>query len=89
MQAQALIFGQVLLFGVDDHSNIVEFAMQVNLLDVASGNILWSSRTFADASTTWGQVLGVSEGPSVNDVAGRQRAIMFAGPGVKPLAVPR
>lgn len=69
LQAQALIFGQILLFGVDDHSNIVEFAMQVNVLDVASGNILWSSRSFADASTTWGQVLGVSEGPSVNDVA--------------------
>ena len=69
LQAQALIFGQVLLFGVDDHSNIVEFAMQVNMLDVKTGNILWSSRSFSDASTTWGQVLGVSEGPSVNDVA--------------------
>ncbi|MDF1556104.1 MAG: hypothetical protein P1P84_23740 [Deferrisomatales bacterium] len=69
LQAQALIFGQILLFGVDDHSNIVEFVMQVNLLDVKTGNILWSSRSFADASTTWGQVLGVSEGPSVNDVA--------------------
>jgi len=69
LQAQALVFGQVLLYGVDAHSNIAEFALQINLLDVQTGNILWSSRTFADASTTWGQVFGVSEGPSVNDVA--------------------
>ena len=69
LEAQALIFGQILVYGVDDFSNIVEFAFQINVLDVESGDILWSSRSFANAKTTWGQVMGVSEGPSVNHVA--------------------
>jgi hypothetical protein len=79
LQAQALVFGQILLYGVEDHSNIAEFAMQVNILDVDSGDILWSSRSYSDASTTWGQVMGVSEGPSINDVAAAGVTKLVAG----------
>ena len=41
------------------------------MIDVDSGDILWSGRSFASSSTTWGEILGVNQGPSPNDVAKR------------------
>ncbi len=69
LQAQALVLGNLLLYGQETNSEIVEFSLQVNVVDVDTGDILWSGRTYAHSSTTWGEVLGVSLGPSANDVA--------------------
>jgi len=69
LQAQALILGDLLLFGQEENSEVVEFALQVNMLDVDTGDILWSGKTYANASTTVGEILGVNQGPSQNDVA--------------------
>ncbi len=69
MQAQALILGGLLLFGEEEVSETVEFSLQVNMLDVETGDIVWSGRSYARSATTVGEILGVSKGPSVNDVA--------------------
>ncbi|MBE0617704.1 MAG: hypothetical protein IH608_07245 [Proteobacteria bacterium] len=71
LQAQGLILGDLMLFGQEDTSEVVEFALQINMIDVESGDILWSGKTYASASTTFGEILGVNQGPSQNDVAGR------------------
>ena len=71
LKAQALILGNVLLFGVEESSEVAEFACQVTMIDVESGEILWAGRSMASSSTTVGEILGVNKGPSVNDVATR------------------
>lgn len=71
LRAEALILGDLLLFGMEKDSEVVEFSLQINLIDVDSGDILWSGRTYSRASTTVGEVLGVNQGPSQNHVAGR------------------
>lgn len=69
LQAQALIVGDLLLFGEEKVSESVEFALQVSVLDGESGEVLWSGRSYAKSNTTVGEILGVSQGPSANDVA--------------------
>ncbi len=71
LQAQALILGDLLVYGREENSEIVEFALQVNMVDTESGDILWSGRTYVKSSTTLGEILGVNQGPSPNDVAAR------------------
>jgi len=71
LRAQALILGDLLVYGQEETSEIVEFSLQVNMIDVESGDILWSGKTYARASTTVGEILGVNQGPSPNDVARR------------------
>ncbi|GAB6061854.1 hypothetical protein [Deferrisoma palaeochoriense] len=78
LQAQALILGDLLVFGQEENSEIVEFALQVNMIDTESGDILWSGRTYARSSTTLGEILGVNKGPSPNDVAARGVARLVA-----------
>jgi hypothetical protein len=69
LQAQALILGNVLLFGAEENSETVEFALRINLVDVDTGDLLWAGSTYARSSTTLGEILGVNQGPSANDVA--------------------
>ena len=69
LRAQALILGNVLFFGPEEKADIARFTLQVNMLDVESGDILWSGNTDASASTTLGEVLGTTEGPSIQEVA--------------------
>ncbi len=71
LEAQALILGDLLLFGQEETSEVVEFALQVNVIDVESGALLWAGRTYARSSTSLGEILGVNQGPSVNHVAAR------------------
>ncbi|GAB4259409.1 MAG: hypothetical protein Kow0092_07640 [Deferrisomatales bacterium] len=78
LRAQALVLGEVLLYGQEQNSEIVEFALQVNLIDVESGDILWSGRTVGHSSTTLGEMLGINQGPSVNTVARRAVAQLVA-----------
>jgi hypothetical protein len=69
LQAQALILGTLLLFGVEENSEIVEFALRINVLEVETGDILWAGRSFSNSSTSVGEILGVNQGPSTNEVA--------------------
>lgn len=69
LEAQALILGQLLLFGQEENSEIVEFALQTNMVDAETGDILWSGRSFGNSSTSLGEILGVNQGPSVNALA--------------------
>ncbi len=71
LQAQALVLGDLLLFGQEENSEVVEFALQVNLLDAETGDLIWAGRTYARASTTIGEILGVNQGPSPSDVAAK------------------
>ncbi len=71
LQAQALVLGDLLLFGQEENSEVVEFALQVHLLDVETGDLIWAGRTYARASTTLGEILGVNQGPSPSDVAAK------------------
>lgn len=78
LQAQALILGDLLVYGREENSEIVEFALQVNMVDTENGDILWSGRTYAKSSTTLGEILGVNQGPSPNAVAARGVARLVA-----------
>lgn len=69
LQAQAVITGNLLVMGMEENSEITEFLLQVNMLDVETGDLLWSGRTYSDASTSAGKILGVNQGPSPNEVA--------------------
>ncbi len=69
LAAQAVIMGNLLVMGVEENSEITEFVLQVNMLDVETGDILWTGRAYSDASTSTGKILGVNQGPSPNEVA--------------------
>ncbi len=71
LQAQALVVGDLLVFGQEENSEVVEFALQVNMLDAETGDLIWSGRTYARSSTTLGEIFGVNQGPSPNDVAAK------------------
>ena len=78
LQAQALVLGDLLLFGQEENSEVVEFALQVNLLDAETGDLIWAGRTYARASTTLGEILGVNQGPSPSNVAAKGIAQLVA-----------
>ncbi len=65
----ALIVGWLLFYGEEETSKNVEFSIFLNMLDVKTGDIIWSGRSFIRSSTTFGEVFGLSDGPSINDLA--------------------
>ena len=69
LQVDAILVGALFLFGEDEKSRITEFSMYLNILDVTTGDIVWAGSSFVRSSTTWGEVFGLSEGPSVNELA--------------------
>ncbi|MBI5016674.1 MAG: hypothetical protein HZB55_14450 [Deltaproteobacteria bacterium] len=69
LKAEALVLGNVLLYGLQKDSEVTEFSMRANVLDVESGDVLWSGETYVTSSTSVGEVLGVNKGPSPNDIA--------------------
>jgi len=69
LQAQALILGDLLIYGQEENSEIVEFVLQANMLDVETGDVLWTGRAFGSASTSAGKIFGINQGPSVNSLA--------------------
>lgn len=69
LQVDAVLVGSLLLFGEDVKSGTVEFSIFLNMLDVGTGDIVWSGSTFVRSSTTWAEVFGLSKGPSVNELA--------------------
>jgi hypothetical protein len=69
LQVDAVMVGSVLLYGQEEVSEKVEFSIFVTMLDVNTGDILWSGSTFLRSSTTWGEVFGLSNGPSINEMA--------------------
>lgn len=78
LQAQALILGDLLLYGQEENSEIVEFVLQTNMIDVETGDVLWTGRTFGSASTSAGKIFGINQGPSVNDLAKESIASLVA-----------
>jgi hypothetical protein len=71
LDVDALIVGSLLLNGQEETSTNVEFSIFLRVLEVESGDIIWSGSTFVRSDTTWQEVLGLSEGPSINDLAAR------------------
>lgn len=71
LQVDAIIVGALLLYGEDEKSTDVEFSVFLNMIDVDSGDIIWSGSNYLRSSTTWGEVFGLSEAPSVNNLAVR------------------
>lgn len=71
LQVDAIMVGALLLFGQDEKSEIVEFSVYLNMLDVSTGEIIWSGSNFVRSSTTWAQVFGLSQGPAVNELANK------------------
>lgn len=69
LQVDAVIVGVLLLYGEEEKSTNVEFSISLNMLSIDTGEIIWSGSDYLRASTTWGQVFGLSEAPSVNDLA--------------------
>lgn len=71
LQVDAIVVGALMLFGQDEKSEVVEFSVYLNLLDVATGDIVWSGSNYVRAATTWSQVFGLSQGPAVNELANK------------------
>lgn len=69
LQVDAVIVGVLLLYGEEEKSKNVEFSISLNMLNIETGEIIWSGSDYLRATTTWGQVFGLSEAPSVNDLA--------------------
>jgi PBP1b-binding outer membrane lipoprotein LpoB len=69
LKAEALVLGNVILFGQQKDSEVTEFSMRANLLDVETGDLLWSGETYVSSSTSAGEVLGVNKGPSPNELS--------------------
>jgi hypothetical protein len=58
-----------MLNGEEEKSTSVEFSMFLDMLVVETGDLVWSSRAFIHSNTTAAEVFGLSEGPSVNELA--------------------
>lgn len=69
LQVDAVLVGSVYLFGEEEKSRITEISLFVSIIEGTNGDTVWSGSTFVRASTTWGEVFGLSEGPSVNEMA--------------------
>lgn len=69
LQVDALIVGSLVLYGEEERSTDVEFHIFLNMLMVDTGQLIWSGRTYVNSNTTWGQVFGLTEGPSSNEMA--------------------
>ena len=69
LQVDALIVGGLMLHGEEEKSTNVEFSFFLNMLQVETGDLIWSARVFMRSNTTAAEVFGLSEGPSVNSLA--------------------
>lgn len=69
LKAEALILGNVLIYGLQKDSEVTEFSMRSNMLDVETGDVLWSAETYVKSSTSSGEILGVNKGPSPNEIS--------------------
>lgn len=69
LQVNAIVVGSLYLFGMEEKSQDIEFSAFLNVLDVQTGTILWSGRSNIRSTTSWGQVFGLQEKASVNDMA--------------------
>ncbi|TAL16824.1 hypothetical protein EPN96_07780 [bacterium] len=71
LQVDAVLCGGLMLNGEEEKSTSVEFSMFLDMLVVETGDLVWSSRAFIHSNTTVAEVFGLSEGPSVNELAQR------------------
>lgn len=71
LQVDAIVVGALYLFGQEEKSEDIEFSVFLNMLDVQTGDIIWSGRTFVRSVTSWDQVLGLQQFASVNDLAAK------------------
>jgi hypothetical protein len=69
LQVDAVLCGGLMLNGEEEKSTSVEFSMFLDMLVVETGDLVWSSRAFIHSNTTAAEVFGLSEGPSVNELA--------------------
>lgn len=69
LQVDGVVVGALMLFGQEETSEIVEFSIFLGLIEVETGDLIWSGRTFVRSSTTASEVFGLSAGPSVNELA--------------------
>lgn len=69
LQVDAVVVGALMLFGEEEVSEIVEFSVSLGIIEVQTGDLLWSGRTFVRSSTTLSEVFGLSTGPSINELA--------------------
>lgn len=69
LNIDAMVVGTLVLNGAEETSTNVEFSLYVRMLETRTGDTIWSGSTFVRADTTWQEVLGLSDGPSVNDIS--------------------
>jgi hypothetical protein len=69
LQVDAVLCGGLMLNGEEEKSTSVEFSMFLDMLVVETGDLVWSSRAFVHSNTTTAEVFGLSEGPSINELA--------------------
>ena len=69
LNVDAILVGSLYLFGQEEKSEDIEFSLFLNMLDVQTGEIIWSGRSYVRSTTSWAQVFGLQAKASVNDLA--------------------